>query len=310
MSTHPTTEGDVAFDAPNAGKPCKTWYKIVGSLDSASPPLIALHGGPGAGHEYLLSLIDLYEKHKIPVIFYDQIGCGKSTHFQEKMGDASFWTFDLFYQELDNLIDHLKLREKGFFILGQSWGGVLGGAYASRRPKGLKKLVLASGPASMPLYMEGCKALVAALPPDVRETLEECDRRGDFESLEFKKAAAVFYARHVCRLDPHPEEVLYTFKHLKEDPTAYFTMSGPSEFVITGTLKEWEGWQEAHKIEVETLILNGRYDEVTDLCIEPWFKHIPKVKWVTLENSSHVAHYEDRERYMQVTGAFLTSARE
>ncbi|KAL2020052.1 hypothetical protein VTK56DRAFT_8955 [Thermocarpiscus australiensis] len=209
MAAAPTTEGTIPFDAPNAGKAAETWYKIVGSLDSPSPPLIALHGGPGAGHGYLASLTDLYETYKIPIIFYDQVGCGNSTHFREKMGDTSFWTFELFYAELDNLVDHFKLREKGFYLLGQSWGGMLAGAYASRTPSpvGLKKLIIASGPASIPLYVKGCQKLLSQLPEDVRKTLEDCDRRGDHESPEFEKAAAVFYGRHVCRLDPYPDAV-------------------------------------------------------------------------------------------------------
>ena len=104
--------------------------------------MIALHGGPGAGHEYLSPLTDLVEKYEVPVIFYDQIGCGRSTHLREKLRDDSFWTFDLFIAELDNLVDHLKLRQTGFFLLGQSWGGMLAGMYAARRPEGLKKLVI------------------------------------------------------------------------------------------------------------------------------------------------------------------------
>jgi pimeloyl-ACP methyl ester carboxylesterase len=82
---------------------------------------------------------------------------------------------------------------------------------------------------------------------------------------------------------------------------------GPSEFVILGSFKDWEGWSEGHKIEVPTLIINGRYDEATDLCMEPWFRTISKVRWVTLENSSHMGHWEDRDRFMEVCGGFLSS---
>jgi pimeloyl-ACP methyl ester carboxylesterase len=49
-------------------------------------------------------------------------------------------------------------------------------------------------------------------------------------------------------------------------------------------LADWEGYSKAHNINVETLLLNGKYDEVTNSCIEPWHKAIPNVKWVTLEN--------------------------
>ncbi|KAI0388997.1 Alpha/Beta hydrolase protein [Xylariaceae sp. FL0594] len=302
----PTREEQVPFDAPSAGKPTSTWYKVVGDLSSyEGPALIALHGGPGAGHEYLSPLTDLYDRHGLPIIYYDQIGCGRSTHFREKMGDASFWTFDLFIHELDNLIEHLQLRDRGYFLLGQSWGGMLAGAYASLRPRGLKKIVLAGAPGSVPLLAQGARALLAALPQEARETLEECERKGDHESPEFEKASQVFYARHVCRLDPYPEDILSAFKNLKDDPTSYMTMQGASEFIITGTFKDWEGWKEGHKIEALTLLINGQYDEATDLCVQPWFSSIPKVRWVTVAEASHMVHWEQRERFIDLVGNFL-----
>ncbi|KAI1651134.1 proline-specific peptidase [Daldinia loculata] len=307
MADLPVSESKVAFDAPNAGKPSTTWYKVVGDLDkSSTPALIVLHGGPGAGHEYLAPFTDLYKQYGIPIVFYDQIGCGRSTHFQEKIRDDSFWTVDLFIAELDNLVDHLALRERGFFVAGQSWGGMLAGSYASRRPHGLKKLIVAGAPASFPLFVEYGKKLRAALPTDIREILEAGDRDGSYETSEYERASAFFYSRHVCSLDPLPEPVKQAFVNLKDDPTSYHTMQGPSEIVIDGNLKDWEGWKDAHNIQVDTLLLNGRYDEVGEPCVEPWFRVIPRIKWVVFEKSSHMAHWEERERFMQVVGTFLT----
>ncbi|KAI1433336.1 Alpha/Beta hydrolase protein [Xylaria sp. CBS 124048] len=304
MAPPPSSEGFMPFDAPGAGKPCQTWYKIYGDI-AARPALIALHGGPGAGHEYLSPLIDLYEKHGMPIVFYDQVGCGRSTHLREKMGDANFWTFALFTRELDCLVDHLNLRTKGFYVLGQSWGGMLGSTYAALQPPGLRKLVLSGSPASIPLLVKGTRALLGKLPEPERTILAECDKKGDYESEEFENASQAFYTRHVCRVVPYPEDVLAAFKNLKEDPSVYMTMQGPSEFVINGSFKDWEGWKDAHKIEVETLLLNGRYDEATDECMKPWFSHIRKVRWVTLENASHMSHFEQRERFMEVVSDFL-----
>jgi proline-specific peptidase len=178
----------------------------------------------GAGHKYLLPLTDLREEHKILIIFYDQIGTGRSTHLRVKKDDATFWTFDLYIQELDNLVEHLNLREMGFYILGQSWGGMFCAMYASRRPRGLKKLVISSVPASVPLMIKELERMIAALPIDVRDTLKDCNRRGDYESSVFENAAAVFNAQHVCRLDPYPPEVQSAFKNLEDDPTAYLTL--------------------------------------------------------------------------------------
>ncbi|KAI1439655.1 Alpha/Beta hydrolase protein [Annulohypoxylon stygium] len=307
MSSHSIIEGKVPFSAPNSGRLCVTWYKVVGDLDkSTSPPLIALHGGPGAGHEYFASFIDIIDQYNVPIVFYDQIGCGRSTHLRDKMGDESFWTIDLFIAELDNLIDHLQLRSKGFYVLGQSWGGMLAGMYAARRPEGLKKLVICGAPASFPLFIEGGKRLRATLPQDIQEILEEGDRTGNIETPEYERASKVFYKRHVCRVDPLPLPVQQAFANLKDDSTAYNTMQGPSEIVVDGSLKDWDG-SKAKNINVPTLLLNGRYDEVSELCVEPWFRSIPNVKWVVFENASHMAHWEERDRFMKLVGTFLTS---
>ncbi|KAF1952223.1 hypothetical protein CC80DRAFT_508264 [Byssothecium circinans] len=100
---------------------CETWYKIIGELNDGIP-LIALHGGPGAAHEYLLPLIGLHGKCNLTIVFYDQVGCGNSTRLREKAGDETFWTVDLFIHELENLTGFLGIREHGFRILGQSCG--------------------------------------------------------------------------------------------------------------------------------------------------------------------------------------------
>jgi pimeloyl-ACP methyl ester carboxylesterase len=70
-------------------------------------------------------------------------------------------------------------------------------------------------------------------------------------------------------------------------------------------LKHWDSSNKAYKINVETLLINGRYDEVTDLAVAPWFREIAKVKWHVMENSSHIPHWEERERYMKIVGGFL-----
>jgi L-proline amide hydrolase len=170
----------------------------------------------------MVALIELYEKRNIPIVFYDQVGCGRSTHLPEKMGDGGFWTVELFIRELDNLVDHLGLRDKGFHLVGQSWGGMLGSAYAALQPRGLRKLVLSSSPASMPLYKEACKRRLAELPPDTRRILESEDI--NHASSEWQEASKVFMKTFVCRLDPVPDPVQRAWKNLKENPSAYSTM--------------------------------------------------------------------------------------
>src|ERR1700710_945128 len=120
------------------GEHGRTWYRVTGDLQSAKPPLVVLHGGPGCTHDYVDSLKDLAASGRA-VVHYDQLGNGRSTHLREK--GADFWTVDLFLGELDRVLAHLGIAES-YDLLGQSWGGMLGAEHAVRQPPGLRKLVI------------------------------------------------------------------------------------------------------------------------------------------------------------------------
>jgi len=222
-TTTPTAEGKIPFDV--SGKACSTYYKVCGDLSANAPRVVVLHGGPGGAHEYLLSFAQLWPQFGLPVVFYDQIGCGASTHLPETAGDAEFWQESLFVAELDNLLDHLKLREgPGFHLLGQSWGGLLAAAFAASRPRGLHRLVLASALASIELSIQSIDLCRKQLPLDTQGVLDKCIQARDYESLAFQQAAMGFQQTFVCRADPLPEELILGLKHLNEDKTVYGTM--------------------------------------------------------------------------------------
>lgn len=221
------SEGFVPLDLPTAGKPCQTYYKVIGSLDSPHTPLVVLHGGPGACHEYLLPLADLHTTHNIPIILYDQIGNGASTRLPEKTGDAasSFWTESLFAQELHAVIGYFGLEERGFDLLGHSWGGMLAARIAAgKKLKGLRKLVLVSAPASAALMAQATAELKVRLPEEVRLALDRAEEKGEYEGKEYEDAIMVFYRKHLCRLEVWPEEMNIAMRHLSEDSTVYSAM--------------------------------------------------------------------------------------
>src|SRR5258708_1423155 len=100
----------------------QTYYKSFGHPTHTRIPVVVLHGGLGLVCTYLLPPASLAEKHDLPVIFYDQLGNGRSSHLRHK--PASFWSINLFIEELDNLIHKLAIQD-GFYLLGRSWGSVL-----------------------------------------------------------------------------------------------------------------------------------------------------------------------------------------
>jgi len=287
------TEGRIAFGGG------QTWYEVVGDGEEPGKlALLCLHGGPGAPHDYLEPLGALADTGR-RVVFYDQIGCGKSW----LEADPSKWTVELFVEEVGAVRDALGLDRLHLF--GSSWGGMLAMEYALTRPPGLASLVLSSSPASIPVWADEANRLRSELPADVQRALDEYEAAGTLDAPEYEEATMEFYRRHVCRVDPWPDCVRRTFSGLAEHPDVYLTMQGPNEFVITGTLKDWDITDRLGEITVPTLITAGRHDEFTPRQAEALHRGIPRSELVTFEDSSHMQFVEEPERYHEVVAGFL-----
>lgn len=268
--------------------------------------MIVVHGGPGACHEYLLPLTDLGPS--TPLIFYDQIGNGQSTHLPEKAGDEAFWSVGLFRRELDNLITYLGLSERPIDVYGHSWGGMLAAVWAATPSSStnLRRLVISNSLASMESWRVGIAVLRKKLPEDVQEVLDRAEEKKEFETPEYDAAVEVFYKRHLSLARPWPaKEVQAALDWFAKDSTTYGTMYGPSELYISGSLRDWTSIPILKNIRVPTLLLNGTEDEAQDVTMQPFFDHIEKVKWVTLDNAAHFSHVEQREKYMKHLRKFL-----
>src|SRR5215471_3377745 len=203
-----STEGTIPFRGH------ETWYRIVGDgEDPRKLPLLCLHGGPGACHDYIESLERVAETGR-RVIFYDQVGCGKSSRTDESM-----WNVETFVEEVGAVREALGLDQTHIF--GSSWGGMLAMEYALTRPSGVASLTISSSPASIPLWAEETGRLRSELPADVQRTLDEHEAAGTADSPEYEAAMMEFYKRHVIRTDPMPGCVQRTFELLIESPEIY-----------------------------------------------------------------------------------------
>jgi L-proline amide hydrolase len=279
----------------------RTWYRITGDLHSGATPLVVAHGGPGCSHDYVLALARIADSGR-PVVHYDQLGGGRSTHLPER--GADFWTVALFLDELENLLRFLDIDDR-YFLLGQSWGGMLGAEHAIRQPAGLKGLVISNSPASMELWASEAKILRGELDPGVEAVLDRHEAAGTTRDPEYLAAQQVYYDLHVCRVVPNPPEVMATSEMLDQDPTVYNVMNGPNEFFCIGTLKNWSVVDEVQRISVPTLLCSGRFDEATPATVQPFFDNIPDVRWEIFENSSHMPFIEEADHYLSVVAEFL-----
>ncbi|MEQ6391093.1 proline iminopeptidase-family hydrolase [Bacillaceae bacterium S4-13-58] len=272
----------------------KVWYQVH-NRHSREIPVIVLHGGPGSSHWSLQGLRKLADER--PVIFYDQLGCGKS----DRSEDTSLWNLNRFVEELHQIKEALELSN--FHILGHSWGTTLAVAYYLKHPEGVKSIIFSSPCLSAPLWARDQEKNIEKLPLDMQLTLRECEENGKTDSEEYKAAVEVFAKEFISRLEERPDWLNEGRKY--RNPEIYNIMWGPSEFHVKGNLKDFDCTDRLNEISIPTLYTCGRYDEATPESTEYFSRLTPGSRFRVFENSAHMAYLEDGEEYEQVMREFL-----
>jgi L-proline amide hydrolase len=272
----------------------RTWYRVVGDLDPARLPLLALHGGPGSTHHYFAPLERLASERA--VVLYDQIGCGAS----DRPADLE-WSLDVFRDEVVAVRDQLGLER--IHLLGTSWGGMLALEHVLSGAGGVCSLTLSSTVASSAQWAEEQQRLRAALPPEVVETLDRHEGAGTYDDPEYQAAEAVLYERHFYR-GPRPCPELDRMD-AGRGVEVYRAMWGPNEWTPTGQLKAWDVRPRLREIEVPTLVVRGRHDMSTDAINATLVDGIADAREVVLEHSSHTPVLEETDRYLEAVGSFV-----
>lgn len=288
FAAQPVTEG-------RAKVPGGTIYwKKVGS--GSKTPLLTLHGGPGAAHNYLLPLAALADER--PVIFYDQLGCGKA----DSPPDEKIYTIQRSVDEVDAVRQALGLEK--IHLFGHSWGSMLAIEYMCQgRGKGVQKLILGGALASVPQANAGQMRLIAAMPNGDGAKLHALEKAHKENTPEYQKLVDEFYALHVMRVPATPDAQA-SFDALGKS-IAYRVMNGPNEFTIVGVIKDWDRRKDLGRIKRPTLIVTGTYDEVTLDCHETIHKGIKGSKLVVLPGCSHMAMVEKPELYVETVRKFI-----
>ena len=273
----------------------KVWYQIIGA-ESQGIPLLTLHGGSGCPHDYLEPIARLGNER--PVIFYDQLGCGQSDRTQ----DPSFWTLEYFVEELKLVRHSLKLDQ--VHILGQSWGSTLAVEYfLTTHLQGIHSFIFSGPCISAVRFANDQRNYLNFLPHSISQTIIECESKGLFDSPEYQEAMMEFYNRHVCRLEVWPDCLNRSLENVSLEIYQY--MWGPSEFTVTGTLKNFDRVDSLHQINVPSLFTCGEFDEATPETTTLYHRKLPGSKLVIFEGTSHSHHLEKTEEYLQVVRGFL-----
>ena len=188
-------------------------------------------------------------------------------------------------------------------LVGSSWGGMLAIAYALKYQRNISTMTTVGGLHSVPLTVREMQRMKRALPPEVQRTMAKYESEGDYENPEYVKAVMVYYKKHLCRLERWPSEVSYSLDHISKP--VYGTMNGPNEFTIIGNIRYWDVTSELRKIRAPTLVLGGRYDEVSPVVAREIHRGIKGSEMTLFPKSSHLAFWEEREAFMTRVLRFL-----
>jgi proline-specific peptidase len=232
-----------------------------------------------------------------PVVLYDQLGSGRS----DRPGDPDLYGMERYVEEVGLVREALGLDR--IHLLGHSWGGTLAISYAVTGPAGLASLILASPLVSTARWLEDARGLRSKLPEDVQRTLREHEEREFTGCPEYTAATLAFYRRHLCRLEPWPDELELAFAGMGLD--VYESMWGPTEFHATGSLVQLELAPHLGELRLPVLFTCGRYDEATPDTVGSFRDAVPGAELVVFEESSHTAHLEEPDRYLDTLRRFL-----
>ena len=265
----------------------RVYVRVNGRLDGPRLPVVMIHGGPGSGHAAFLNLLALSDDRA--VILYDQLDSGLS----DRPNDPKNWTVEYFTDEVDCVRRAVGVRR--WHVMGHSWGGTIALEYGARRPAELAGLVLASPLISTRSWIADANALRAGLPPDVQATLSTCDPPAPITPA-CERATDIFYA-HFLRREPQAEGVVaYKAAHpaLRGNQHIYQAMWGSSEFVATGTLRDYDGEPKLAKLDgPRTLFIDGQYDEARPATLGAFAARVPGAAFAVVPNAGHV-FYGDR----------------
>ncbi|KAL9125376.1 MAG: hypothetical protein Q9217_005411 [Psora testacea] len=284
---------------PVVGGKYKVWTKKMGK---GTLKVLLLHGGPGFNHDYLDCFESFLPEAGIEMYYYDQLGCGNS----DNPDDTSLWNLERYLGEVEEVRQGLGLTD--FVLLGHSWGGMLAIEYALKHQHDghLKGIVISNMVASIDSFLACAIKWKKTLPEDLLKEVERMESEGDWENPEYDRIiTGVLYPKMICRIQPWPEPLTRSFR--LANMKIYIQMQGHSEFVVTGNMKGWNSWDRLHQIEVKTLVIGAQNDEMDPEDCKKMANLIPKGEVAICPEGSHMAFWDDQEKYFEYLLKFLKS---
>jgi proline iminopeptidase len=273
-----------------AGK-FNVWTKRIGNNPRIK--VLLLHGGPAMTHEYMECFESFFPKEGFEFYEYDQLG----SYYSDQPKDSSLWTTARFVEEVEQVRKALGLNKDNFYLLGNSWGGILAMEYALKYQDNLKGLIISNMMASCPDYGKYNEdVLQKQMNKNVVDSILLLQSRGAITDPRYTALLdKYFYAEHVCRIVPNPEPVRRCFKHANME--IYTMMQGPSEFGIGGRLAKWDIKTRLKEIKVPVLTVGAKYDTMDPEHMKWMSTQVQQGRYLYCPDGSHLSMWDDQPHF-------------
>jgi proline iminopeptidase len=277
----------------------KVWTKRFGNNPRIK--VLLLHGGPAMTHEYMECFESFFPKEGFEFYEYDQLG----SYYSDQPTDSSLWTIDHFVDEVEQVRKALGLNKDNFFLLGNSWGGMLAMEYALKYQDNLKGLLVCNMMASCPDYGKYANNVLAKqMDTAVLKEIRALEAKKDFANPRYMELLIPnFYNQHLCRLKEWPDGFNRSMKHANN--TIYTMMQGPSEFGVGGRLVNWDIKNRLKEIKTPTLMVGAKYDTMDPEAMEAQSKMVQNGKYLYCPNGSHLSMWDDQQVFMNGVIKFI-----
>ncbi len=277
----------------------KVWTKRFGNNPRIK--ILLLHGGPAMTHEYMECFESFFPKEGFEFYEYDQLG----SYYSDQPKDSSLWTIERFVEEVEQVRQTIGADSTNFYVLGNSWGGILAMEYALKYQQHLKGLLVANMMASAPEYGKyAADVLSKQMDPAVLAEIRAIEAKGEFANPRYMELLIPhFYQEHLCRLKEWPDGFNRTMKHANSE--IYVMMQGPSEFGIAGRLAQWDIKNRLKEIKVPTLMVGAKHDTMDPKAMEEQSKLVQKGRYLFCPNGSHLAMWDDQQVFMNGVIQFI-----
>ncbi len=273
-------------------------HKVATFSEGEGEAVLLLHGGPGFPSNYLVDTHSFLVEAGYRIVTWDQLGCGES----DKPNDPALWNLPRFVEEVETVREALNLGP--VYLLGQSWGGVLGLEYCLTYPDKVKAFIAADTAFDLIQMQRGFERKKLSLGEETCTMMARREAEGTIQHPEYLAAQTLLMYRHMCRAEKWPEVLNYCFANIAKPVMS--KMFGPHFFNCTGNIRNYNRMDQLPDMQIHTLIIHGEHDYILPEIATKACDLLPNGELVLLRHCSHLPFYEDPQAYNQAVLNFLT----